>query len=137
MVVRVVLGQYAPGDYRLRVSRPGYDASGTLPRAALAFDSSLGEVWGIHQVGSFFLSKTDTTNRVNQLLASWPSLGYVPAVLIFGYWVNNSLVPWGRNQRFATLHATDTGLYINGQANSGESSVKENLEYIVFANWAL
>lgn len=79
MANRVLLGQFAAGDYRVRISAPGQNVlSTTLTKNQILFDSELAGYGVVYKTGTFSLAASTTYSA--QKLVSWTSIGYVPVV---------------------------------------------------------
>lgn len=77
---RLFIGELSPGDYRARISQPGYDASNpSLPRERLQFDTSWPFAGNIHAIIAVpgGPSAPPSPNTV-----MFPALPFVPAVQV-------------------------------------------------------
>lgn len=101
MANRMLLGKFAAGDFRLRVSRPGFNVLNDLTRKNIAFDSTFPDTLSIYQVGrAKFVPHV--TNRTDY---GFPGLGYIP--LCFGLYYDSD------NNRHYTYWAKDMNVILD------------------------
>lgn len=112
MVDRVLIGQYAPNDFRLRISRPGFDVNNTsLTPAQLAFDSTYEETFYVIAKGEFLIGRNYGTPGASNLRTVTVPYGVtypeIPIVMAYGKLFGN----WGN----------DTEIWTAGWAPLGET----------------
>ena len=74
MTTRLFIGDLGGGDYRARISKPGFDAGNSaLDKKNLLFDSAWAFTGKVHAIGQFISTTASKT-------VSFPELPYIPAV---------------------------------------------------------
>lgn len=82
---RLFMGDMGGGDFRARISKPGYDAAApTLPHDKLLFDSSWAFIGKPHVIGKTTLTASQTSKTI-----VFPALPYIPAVYGSIYYTSN------------------------------------------------
>jgi hypothetical protein len=86
MANRVLLGQFASNDHRLRISKPGFNVlDPALTREQIHFDSTWSASPSVLVQGSFAITSDFYAGFEKWFitLATWPDLGYVPCLLTY------------------------------------------------------
>lgn len=97
---RLFAGALSPGDYRARVSKPGYNASDpNLTRDKLDFDTAWPFAGNIHAVASERIqginaSQSPGAANTSPRVLTFPALPYVPCVKVFLSNPDGSLIYW-------------------------------------------
>ncbi|MCX5570625.1 hypothetical protein [Kaistia nematophila] len=97
---RLFAGQLSPGDWRARVSKPGFDASDpSLTRDRLDFDTAWPFAGNIHAVASRRIiginaSQSPGPDNSSPLQIFFPALPYVPCVKVFLSSPDGSTIWW-------------------------------------------
>lgn len=87
MANRVLLGRYSGSDYRLRVSKPGFNVLAGLSREQLIFDSDWLSTLLVLAKGSVAFGTVLGPGGLDQVvpdIITWPDPGYIPVFL--PYW---------------------------------------------------
>lgn len=95
---RLFAGALSPGDYRARVSKPGFDASDpNLTRDKLDFDTAWPFAGNIHALASYRsigVLANQSPKTPHPLTITFPALPYVPCVKILLSNTDGSLIYW-------------------------------------------
>lgn len=132
MVQRVVLGKVGTGDYRLRVSRPGYNVMDLgLARQNVFFDTEWLSTLLVLAEGSVSVTYSFGTSSygVQPNILTWADPGFIPVFLPS---INLAAVPgYAYNPRaYMRFGVKRTGVdYIQNTTNGGGGTF--TLEYLV------
>lgn len=142
---RLVIGDVTgSGDYRLRISKPGFDVLNlALAPENIIFDSSWGNaISEIHQSGSLSFTHTWTYTPGTMSLvkkATWSDLGFIPICINTAQQYETAAGPTYSGT--VDLYIDNTGLYIpnfgsNWPRNTSTSyysgNYTYNINYIAF-----
>ncbi|MBZ9600763.1 hypothetical protein [Phyllobacterium chamaecytisi] len=72
MANRTLIGDFGSGDYRLRVSKPGFDVTAALDRERLAFDSSWPDAAVVYKTGIINVTSSPVTVPFGETLPTVP-----------------------------------------------------------------
>lgn len=107
---RLFAGALSPGDYRARVSKPGFDASDpNLTRDKLDFDTAwpfAGNIHAVVSVRSYSRNVSQPTVIPNPQRINFPALPYVPVIKCFASRPAGDQILWcyqGTNVTMGTI----------------------------------
>ncbi|SFJ55157.1 hypothetical protein SAMN04515648_4562 [Phyllobacterium sp. CL33Tsu] len=111
MVNRVLIGDFGGGDYRIRMSKPGFDVTAALEPERLAFDSTWKDSAIVYAIGSVNVPNTSAYTEVN----FGETLPFVPLVYYWQYLSSTELIIGDvttTNTAYVTYYASVTQNYI-------------------------